>query len=175
MESPYVEDPRWTPMLCKAMWVFFNCLGISVYCMLYEWALHLHSCSASDSLTSYIRGSTHVLITQTNLYKQQLFYLLILMLYIYVSRPSTIWIYLTVTYLCFHVSVTLCGYVYHIYVPSSAMFGSCLNYAYFISHLYKIYECWYHSCLARWGLCIGDGLDQVKITSGELTHGHSFY
>ena len=41
-------------MLSKAMWVFFNCLGISVYHMVYEWALHLHNYSSSGSLTSYI-------------------------------------------------------------------------------------------------------------------------
>ena len=59
-------------------------------------------------LTSYIRGSTHVLGTQTDLYKLQLFYLFTLMLYTYVSRTSTILIHLTVTYLCYHVSVSLC-------------------------------------------------------------------
>ena len=95
-------------MLCKAMWVFFNCLEICVYHMLHEWTLHLHNCSSSGSLTLHIRGGTHVLTTQTNLYKLQLFYSFTLMLYTYVSRPSTILIYLTVTYLCYHVSVSLC-------------------------------------------------------------------
>ena len=41
-----------------------------VYHMLNEWALHLHNCSSLGSLTYIqIRGSAHVLITQTNLYK----------------------------------------------------------------------------------------------------------
>ena len=47
--------------------VCFNCLEISVYCMLYERALHLKNCSSLGFLTSCIRSSTHVLTTQTNL------------------------------------------------------------------------------------------------------------
>ena len=111
-------------------------------------------------LTSYIRGSAYVLTTQTNLYKhqasaplflatllkrkldfQQLFYLLNHMLYTYSSRPYTTLIYLTITYLCNHVSVSLCVHVYHMSVPSSTLSGSPLNYTYFISYLYRICEC----------------------------------
>ena len=74
-------DPFILKILDKVMWVFFNCLGISVYHVLYERVLHLRNCSPSGPLTSYIRDSTNVLTTQTNyevelcsdLYKQNRF------------------------------------------------------------------------------------------------------
>ena len=74
--SPYFEDPRCVPMLCKAgcgmfQFVYGNkCLSCT---MCVSTVLTQHS--SSGSLTSYIMGNACVLITQTNLYKLQLFYL----------------------------------------------------------------------------------------------------
>ena len=132
--------------------------------MLNGWALHLHSCSSSASLTYLqIRGSAHVLTTQTNLYKLQLFYLFTLKSYTYVLRPITILIYVTVTYLCFHVSSF--PLYYHLYVPSSTFvwwpsLPSNLFLLYF--YLYRIYECWLHSCPVRWEFNLGEGKHQVS-------------
>ena len=53
-----------------------------------------------------IRGSAHVLITQTNLSQLELYYLFILKHYTYVSRLITRLTYVTVTYLL----VTMCQF-----------------------------------------------------------------
>ena len=65
MESPYFENPGQAPMLCNA--------GCSI--VIYEWPVDLHNCSSLGSITFLqIRGTTHVLTAQTNLYKLQLFF-----------------------------------------------------------------------------------------------------
>ena len=111
--------------------VCFNCLGDK--CL-------SHAKQMSTALTqllifrfSYLltnKGSAHVLTSQTNLYKLQLFFYLLFKSYTYVSRPSTILIYVTITYLHYHVSVSLCINVFW-----SLLVGplSSLTYACFIS------------------------------------------
>ena len=125
--------------------------------MLNVWALHLHNCSSSSSLTSYIsyiRDSTYILTTQTNLYKLNYFIYWIHMFHTYNSRPYTILIYLTVTYLCYCLSVSLCVHVYHFSTlfstlwslsPPLSLVAHSAYLTYFISYLYRIYECWYYS------------------------------
>ena len=58
------------------------------------------------------KGSTYVLTTQTNLYKLQLFYLLNSYALHLQLTTYTIGTYLTVTYLCYCVSVFLCVHLF---------------------------------------------------------------
>ena len=94
--------------------VCVNCLGDKYLLHTKLISAALNNCSSSGSLTYLqIRGTTHVLITQTNLYKLYLYYLFNLKYYTYVSRPITILIYVTITYLL----VTVCKFPSVDFVP----------------------------------------------------------